>query len=143
LNIFNRRQLYWGKAGGEGRDMAMSGFHSPIVIGVWSRYGYYVGISCTSGHTGPHGYIDLMMYSKDFPETMVAIEEFKGHVSGGIEAGRLSATSVKTMDTFYSNGSDRQCVIEILALAEVLLTSNPDLWHLLKPPKVRFVYQQC
>jgi len=68
------------------------------------------------------------MYSKDrFPETMVAIEEFKGHVSGGIEVGRLPATSVKTMDTFYSNGSNRQCVVEILALTEVLLTSNPDI----------------
>ena len=44
-----------------------------------------------------------------------------------MEVGRVSATSVKTADTFHIKGSDRQCIVEILALSQVLLAKNPDL----------------
>ena len=44
-----------------------------------------------------------------------------------MEVGRVSATSVKMADTFHSKGSDRQCIVEILALLQVLLASNPHI----------------
>ena len=87
-----------------------------------------VGIACTRGRSGPHGYIDLVVYSEDkFPNVILAIQEFKAGDSNAMEVERLSATSVKTADTFHSKGSDRQCVVEILALSQVLLASNPDI----------------
>ena len=102
-----------------------------------------VGISCTSDRSGPHGYIDLIVFSEDkFPNIIVAIQEFKERVTDTLEVGRLLATSVKTSDTFHSKGSDRQCIVEILALSEVLVTSNPDLEFvaLLRPVKLCFAY---
>ena len=67
-----------------------------------------VGISCTSGRSGPHGYMDLIVFSEDkFPNIIVAIQEFKERVTDTLEVGRLSATSVKTADAFHSKGSNR------------------------------------
>ena len=56
------------------------------------------------------------------------------------EIGKLSAASAKTNTTFSHKGSDRQCVMEVLALAEVLKLLNPDIKVvvLLKICRVRF-----
>ena len=82
-----------------------------------------VGVLCSKDRHGPHGYIDVVVFSEDkFPDFVVTIE--KNEI---LRVGRLSAASAKTFDTFSSKGSDRQCVIEILALSEFLQLSNPDL----------------
>ena len=43
------------------------------------------------------------------------------------ETGKLSAFSAKTNTTFPYKASDRQCIMELLALAEVLKSLNPQI----------------
>ena len=40
---------------------------------------------------------------------------------------RVTATTVKTQHTYDTPGSDRQAIIELLALSQVLLESNPEI----------------
>ena len=44
-----------------------------------------------------------------------------------IKVGSLSTTSTKTKDTYETPGADRQCIVEVLAVSEVLQAFHEDL----------------
>ena len=86
-----------------------------------------VGIQTNHGDDNlPHGNIDLLVYSIDEPEFYVALKE-SGTIPPDTEGvDKLLCTSAKTDHSFKNAGSDRQCVVEILALSEVLKSMASD-----------------
>lgn len=68
----------------------------------------------------PHGYIDLVISSAHNANSLVAIkfEKLTTDIKENVKS--LSATSVKTPETFAKVESDRQCIVELLAFSEVV-----------------------
>ena len=79
----------------------------------------------------PHGYIDFLVYGADKTGTVVAMKDTSSPtqlpIKRNIEIGKISATSAKTKTTFSPKASDRQCIMEVLALAEVMKILNSQI----------------
>ena len=87
-----------------------------------------VGIPEPSNHTMPHGYIDILTVSHAASQAVVAVHcclDNKNEIS--VSSSKVTATTVKTTHAYNLPGSDRQAIVEFLALSQALLKSNPAL----------------
>ena len=86
-----------------------------------------IDISGQDGHSLPHGNIDLLcVMEKDNIASAVSmciyadeVEEEKRSVP--------TATTIKTNQSYGRPGSDRQAVVELLAISQVVLEKNPQI----------------
>lgn len=91
-----------------------------------------VGVDAPSHFAVPTGNIDFVMFSQS-----PAIGKYLGIYSqrilrDSVPADLVTPTSTKTSDSYNSPGSDRQVVVELLALSQVLLSSD------LETPNVKY-----
>lgn len=87
-----------------------------------------VGIKGPSDHCLPHGYIDLLSYtqsSKDSALLLHCIVDGLKSVLG--KCSQITPTTVKSPNTYCNPGSDRQAIVELLSLSQVLLQNNPNM----------------
>ena len=79
------------------------------------------GVFLKASKNAPHGYIDFIF-------TFIAvIQEVFDTRNQRIKVERLSTTSTKTKDAYETPGTDRQCIVEVLAVSEVLQAFDEDL----------------
>ena len=90
-----------------------------------------VGVFSKAGKSAPHGYIDFMLFSEDRQPTFIAVvREMFDSVNmrnQRVKVARLSSTSTKTKDAYDTPGADRQCIVEVLAVSEVLKAFDENL----------------
>ena len=80
-----------------------------------------VGIKAADDHALPHGKIDLLLYTQTTSSNLVlhCVMDEAGNCS------RITPTTVKSLNFYRNPGSDRQAIVELLSLAEVLRQKNP------------------
>ena len=84
-----------------------------------------VGISGPKNHTLPLGTIDLLGLSQNTTSSAVAMQYY---IDGEtVLTGTYSKITGATMKTYSNPGGDRQAIVELLALAQVLLEINSEL----------------
>lgn len=67
------------------------------------------------------------MYEKSVENGTCVAMKLPTGLENEIEIGKSAATSAKTSITLSNKGSKRQSIVELLALSEVLKTSNKDI----------------
>ena len=103
-----------------------------------------VGISgLATSSTLPHGKIDLLALSQKGKSSRaaVAIRFYMNRKPASGKCSRITATTVKTQHTYDTPGSDRQTIVELLALSQVLLESNPDIRCCIMIKAMRHVFK--
>ena len=90
-----------------------------------------VGVFAKAGKNAPHGYVDFMLFSEDRDPTFIAVvRELFDSINmrnQRVKIGRLSTTSTKTRDAYETPGADRQCVVEVLVVSEVLKAFDENI----------------
>ena len=86
-----------------------------------------VTISTLHNHALPHGTIDLVFLVQKDVSVVVALKTLRCENIVTGKCSQVTATTVKIKHSYGSPGSERQAIVELVALSEVLLQSNPDI----------------
>lgn len=97
----------------------------PYTVSTLCEVGVGVGIEDREKYL-PHGYIDILVYEKNATSGTCVAMKFSSDRKDNLLLRKLTATSAKTNITFSSKGSERQSIVELLALSEVLKISNGE-----------------
>ena len=78
----------------------------------------------SASKNAPHGYIVFIF---TFIAVIQEVFDSLDTRNQRIKVERLSTTSTKTKDAYETPGTDRQCIVEVLAVSEVLQAFDEDL----------------
>ena len=97
----------------------------PCTVSTLCEVGVGVGIE-DRGKYLPHGYIDILVYGSNVENGTCVAMKLPSGLKDNLKLRKLTATSAKTSITFSNKGSERQSIVELLALSEVLKISAGD-----------------